>query len=309
MKGDELHPGQPFMNRTGIMTHPQLSAELIKGVKRSVPSSGNDTAAIVSARATYIEEALPLGSRPAIVTIETDEAAETEAIGAAEPTQQNGLAVLLDKLGERLAFERQGTRLYEACIQKCELIEESDAGPSVEDLRHICEEELEHFKMLQKAIIEMGGDATVQTPSADVAGVLSHGVLQVVTDPRTTVPQMLQALLVAELADNDGWGTLGELAAVVGNSDLEEQCRGALEEEEEHLEKVRDWLTSMTLNEANLTVENAALDDEDDEDKEPRGEKQQRRESKSGHRTRKTRTPGGNPKSSRSRKGKSRAKK
>jgi ABC-type phosphate/phosphonate transport system substrate-binding protein len=81
----------------------------------------------------------------------------------------------------------------------------------------------------------LGGDATVQTPSADVAGVLSHGVMQVVSDPRTTIPQTLQAMLTAELVDNDGWQMLQDLAAELVKDDLEEQCRRAYEEEQEHL--------------------------------------------------------------------------
>jgi hypothetical protein len=63
------------------------------------------------------------------------------------------LSVLLDKLGERLAFERQGTRLYEGFLQKLAATPtEHDIGPSREELRHICDEELKHFKLLQKAI-------------------------------------------------------------------------------------------------------------------------------------------------------------
>jgi rubrerythrin len=183
--------------------------------------------------------------------------------------QFDGLAVLLDKLGERLAFERQGTRLYEAFLQKCESLTLEDAsGPSVEELRHICEEELEHFHLLQNAITALGGDATVQTPSADVAGVLSHGVMQVVSDPRTTIPQTLQAMLTAELVDNDGWQMLQDLAAELGQDDLEEQCRKAYEEEQEHLEKVRDWLTSMTMDEASGSTEglDAEIDASEEEE-------------------------------------------
>ena len=124
------------------------------------------------------------------------------------------------------------------------------AAQSPEDLRHICDEELEHFKLLQKVISGIGGDATVQTPSADIAGVLSHGVLQIVSDPRTTIPQTLQAMLTAELADNDGWQMLKELARELGNSTLEKQCEKAFQEEQEHLENVRTWLSETTLSEA-----------------------------------------------------------
>jgi hypothetical protein len=236
-----------FGNRTGIMTNPELSIEMIEGAKQTSPSSQADATGLASVKAEYIEEGVPIGSAPVMVEVSED----GESLG-----QFDGLAVLLDKLGERLAFERQGTRLYEAFLQKCESLTPQDAsGPSVEELRHICEEELEHIHLLQNAIIALGGDATVQTPSADVAGVLSHGVMQVVSDPRTTIPQTLQAMLTAELVDNDGWQMLQDLAAELGQDDLEEQCRRAYEEEQEHLEKVRDWLTGMTMDEASGSTE------------------------------------------------------
>ena len=253
-------------NRTGIMTNPELSIELIEGAKQTVPSSQGDATELASVRSEYIEEGVPIGSPPVMVEVSEN----GESVG-----QFEGLAVLLDKLGERLAFERQGTRLYEAFLQKCESVAlDSGSGPSVEDLRHICEEELEHFHLLQNAITGLGGDATVQTPSADVAGVLSHGVMQVVSDSRTTIPQTLQAMLTAELVDNDGWQMLQDLAAELGQDELEEQCRRAYEEEQEHLEKVREWLTSMTMDEVSGSTE--ALDvsetdaTEEEEDTQPK---------------------------------------
>src|ERR671911_2333823 len=252
-------------NRTGIMTNPELSIELIEGAKQTVPSSQGDATALASVKAEYIEEAVPIGSPPVMVEVSEN----GESVGEFE-----GLAVLLDKLGERLAFERQGTRLYEAFLQKCESVAlDSGSGPSVEDLRHICEEELEHFHLLQNAITALGGDATVQTPSADISGVLSHGVMQVVSDSRTTIPQTLQAMLTAELVDNDGWQMLQDLAAELGQDELEEQCGRAYEEEQEHLEKVREWLSSMTMDEVSGSTE--ALDvsetdaTEEEEDTQP----------------------------------------
>jgi rubrerythrin len=243
-----------LINRTGIMTNPELSAELIQGAKETIPSSEGDGEQIAANRAEYLSEALPIGSPPLPLPNGEDGAEEALA------EQLGGLPVLLDKLGERLAFERQGTRLYEALVHKCESMEmQDDAGPTVEELKHICEEELQHFRLLQKAITALGGDATVMTPSADIAGVLSHGVVQIVSDPRTTIAQTLQAMLTAELADNDGWQMLQELAAEVGQTDLEEQCQKAFEEEQEHLEKVRGWLSAMTLDEAALMADEEAL--------------------------------------------------
>lgn len=267
-------------NRTGIMTNPELSIEMIEGAKQTKPSSQGDATELASVRAEYIEEAVPIGSPPVMVEVSEN----GENVG-----QFDGLAVLLDKLGERLAFERQGTRLYEAFLQKCESLTLEDAsGPSTEELRHICQEELEHFHLLQNAITALGGDATVQTPSADVAGVLSHGVLQVVSDPRTTIPQTLQAMLTAELVDNDGWQMLQDLAAELGQDDLEEQCRKAFEEEQEHLEKVREWLTSMTMDEASGSMEGLAASELDASEEED--DTEQKQSTKQSIRARKTKS-------------------
>ena len=255
-----------LINRTGVMTNPELSAELIQGAKETIPSSEGNGEQIAASRAEYLSEALPVGSPP--LPTRMGEA------GAEESEPLEGLPVLLDKLGERLAFERQGTRLYEAFLHKCGSMEMADdGGPTVEELQHICEEELQHFKLLQKAITRLGGDATVMTPSADVAAVLSHGVVQVVSDPRTTIAHTLQAMLNAELADNDGWQMLEELAAELGQTDLEEQCRKAFEEEQEHLEKVRGWLAAATLDAATLMTEDRAVAEEGAE----AGEKEEQR--------------------------------
>jgi rubrerythrin len=242
---DKTVEGQEFfINRTGIMLNPELGAELLEATKKTVPSSDGDGEGMRLERAEYLQEATPIGSYPALVRpqeVEEDAAASLD----------DNVAVLLDKLGERLAFERQGTRLYEAFIQKVEGLPMDDANtPEIDSLNHIRDEEREHFALLQRAIVELGGDATMVTPSADVAGVMSHGILQIVSDPRTTIAQSLQALLTAELADNDGWQMLQNLSDQLGHSDLAEQCGEALEQEQEHLENVRGWLSGMILSEA-----------------------------------------------------------
>src|SRR5689334_21821132 len=125
-----------LLNRTGIMTHAELAAELIQGAKEAEPSSEADPSELAENRAEYLEQALPIGSKPMPVTEEETMNEQQEEGGALEP---QALPLLLDKLGERLAFERQGTRLYEAVLQKCELLGEQDGGPTVAELRHIHE--------------------------------------------------------------------------------------------------------------------------------------------------------------------------
>ncbi|HEX8147169.1 MAG TPA: ferritin-like domain-containing protein [Pyrinomonadaceae bacterium] len=227
-------------NRTGVQTAPELARELIEGAAAAEPSSEGGPEDIAEYRGEYIKEGFPIGSLPGLPVSEEVDAEEEAA----------GMAVLLDKLSERLAFERTGTRLYDALINKCEVLGESSPGPTLAELRRIRGEEAQHFLLLNKAVTSLGGDPTVQSPCADVAAVASLGLLQVLTDPRTSVPQCLQAILTAELTDNDGWRMLIDLSGTLGHADLAAEFQKALENEEEHLESVRGWLSEEVLKQA-----------------------------------------------------------
>ncbi len=203
---------QPVMNgnRTGMQTSPEMAEELIEGASNATPSSEGGPEDIAEYRVEYIAEGFPIGSLPTMPASEEGEVDEEEA----------GMAVLLDKLSERLAFERTGTRLYEALLNKCETLGESVPGPTIEQIREIGSEELEHFLLINKTITELGGDPTVQSPCADVAGVTSMGILQVLTDPRSSMAQCLQVILTAELTDNAGWELLIKLADNLGHQEM-----------------------------------------------------------------------------------------
>lgn len=229
-------------NRTGMQTSPELAEEIIEGANSATPSSEGGPEDIAEYRGEYIAEGFPIGSMPMMPASEEGEADEEEA----------GMAVFLDKLSERLAFERQGTRLYEALLNKCQTLGESAPGPTLEDIEHIGSEELEHFLLLNRAITEIGGDPTVQSPCADVAGVASLGILQVLTDPRSSLAQCLQVMLTAELTDNDGWQLLIKLADNLGFDDMRAEFETALANEEEHLQNVRNWLSECVLESAQV---------------------------------------------------------
>ncbi|HEU4433162.1 MAG TPA: ferritin-like domain-containing protein [Pyrinomonadaceae bacterium] len=224
-------------NRTGMQTSPELADEIIEGSTAATPSSGGGVEGIAESRVDYITEGFPLGSMPLVPVSEEAVADEDEAT----------MAVLLDKLSERLAFERMGVRLYEALLNKCETLGEMSPGPTLEEIRRIGTEELDHFLMLNETITDLGGDPTVESPSADIAAVTSMGIMQVLTDPRSSVPQCLQALLTAELTDNAGWELLIEMASNLGYDDMRQQFETALTHEEEHLQNVRDWLSDCVM--------------------------------------------------------------
>jgi rubrerythrin len=224
-------------NLSGIQTAPELAREQIEGAASAEPSSQGGTEIADSERASYISEGFPVGSLPSLPF-------DAEANADDEVT---GMAVFLDKLSERLAFERMGTRLYDALINKCEALDDSSGAPTVADLQEIRAEEYRHFELLTKSITELGGDPTVQSPCADVTAVASTGILQVLTDPRTTMSQCLSAILTAELTDNAGWEMLIDVADELGYEDLSSRFTEALNNEQRHLLNVQSWLSDRVM--------------------------------------------------------------
>ncbi|UJR83620.1 ferritin-like domain-containing protein [Sandaracinus amylolyticus] len=240
MKGSKKTlEGKPekHVNRTGIALSPVHAKELIEGAAHTHPSMSGDETGIATVRAAYMRDAEPIGSIPPPTNVKS----------AAKVFTVERMAVLLDKIGARLAFERTGTRLYQAIIGKVESGTPFEGGPTLERLTQIMREEQQHFELLREAMESMGGDPTAVTPSADVEATLSMGVPQVLHDARTDVHQSLEAILLAELADNDGWAVLIELARSLGHEDLATRFEVALEQEAQHLRDVRGWVKASTL--------------------------------------------------------------
>jgi hypothetical protein len=233
-------------NRTGMDMSPIDSSETLQGSERSMPTSEGDEGGLASIRADYIREADALGSVPPPGTLKGALKSGVQMLSGNRPE------VLLDKLGERLAFERGGTRLWEALIIKCVAgAEGSDLLP-MEVLQRIHDEEMRHMELVRSIIDSMGADPTAMTPCADVTGVAALGLMQVLTDPRTTIAQSLNAILIAELTDNAGWEMLITLMQQTGNDNFVSEMRKALAAEQDHLLNVRAWLERLTANEAKL---------------------------------------------------------
>jgi hypothetical protein len=241
-------PNQTGLNRTGIQTSPIDSRSTERGAAASPPTSGGGELALAKVRLEQAEASEPVGSMPPPATI------KGVAKTAATMWKGQSPTLLLNKLGERLAFERTGVRLYEALIDKLPAFAGDGAatGPSVADLRSIQEDELRHVDVVRRAIEALGGDPTAMTPAADLAGVAGMGLLQVVCDPRTQVADSLQALLAAELVDNDGWELLIQLARALGQEQMAVSFAHAGDQERLHLLRVRAWLAAIVMKEAGV---------------------------------------------------------
>ncbi|HLU39034.1 MAG TPA: ferritin-like domain-containing protein [Planctomycetota bacterium] len=230
-------------NRTGMATSPVDGAQMLEAANE-IPLDAEAALDFDDARRDFAAAAPePVGSMPPPATLK---GAGKKLLQALQGNQAN---VLLDKMGERLAFERTGARLYEALMAKVDTWEGS-GGPTHTDLDDFRSEELTHFDLLRRHLERLGADPTVQTPCADLAGVAALGVMQVVTDPRTTLAQGLGAILTAELTDTAGWELLARLAREVGETDMASEFEAALAAEEEHVAKVKDWLQAMVLAQA-----------------------------------------------------------
>jgi len=243
---DSMH--MTLKNRTGMQMSPVHSEEMLASLKVAdevAQETSTDLAAMIELRQIYIDEAEPLGTMPPPATAKGVVKTLTKLITGDQPQ------VFLDKLAERCAFERSGTRLYDSLLTKysAELASGKNSGSlgeiNEEQLIKMRAEENAHFELLIDCITKLGGDPTAQTPSADLVGVESMGLIQVVSDPRTSFVQSLHAVLAAELVDGAGWGLLITLAEKLGQNEMVERFREALTHEEEHLITVRRWYSTM----------------------------------------------------------------
>lgn len=222
-------------NRTGIQMSP-IDSQAMQTVDPAIAGADDgDESALAMVRNDYIANADALGSVPLPGTLQGAVTMGIRTLSGDSPQ------ILLDKLGERLAFERTATRLYDALITKCEVMLDGDISMTIEDLEHIRADEARHFRLLAEAIESLGGDPTSQTPSADLAGVESMGLVQVLNDPRASIAQSLHAIVTAELSDKSGWETLIALADEHDIQSMVDDFTDALNQEREHLALVQTW--------------------------------------------------------------------
>lgn len=234
-------------NLTGMAMSPIDGKKLAEFAAQAPVSQGNEHE-IQEQRETFNRTSGTVGSVPPPSSVRGLASMGLDALKGQKAS------VFIDKLSERLAFERTGARLYEALIAKYDALGSFEGGPGRARLLEIRDDEIRHAGILEDAVLSLGGDPTVMTPCADLAGVESAGIVQVLTDPRTTLDQALDAILVAELVDNERWAVLGALADGLGHTQLGDMFREALAEEELHLEDVRTWVAAWTQSASNAEL-------------------------------------------------------
>lgn len=238
-------------NRTGIDRSPLQGKVMISGAAAATATGGSE-AELHEVDKDYIRGAGGIGSVPLPGTLR----GAFDALKDKLTGRHTG--ALLNKIGERLAFERSGVRVYECFIAKCEAVAAGGTLPGAVDLdmlRQFCIEEAQHFALLRDVLDGLGADATAQTPDADVAGVAALGLMKVIQDPRTSVVQSLEALLSIELTDNAAWELLQQLAREMTLEAIADQFHQAEEQEDRHLATVRQWYRMAVREEAGLVTD------------------------------------------------------
>lgn len=222
-------------NRTGTQLKPEETERQLDAVDKYPPNIPGDASALAEARKAAHTEADPLGSVPVPGSAKGKLKAGMDKMIGKQPE------LLVDKLGERLAFERTGVRMYEAMLAKLEA-SESPSSKAISALQRIRDEEAEHMDLVKRAIETLGADPTAMTPCANVAGVKAMGIVKVMSDPHTNVAQALNALLTIELEDNAAWEMLIDLTHKAGHPNISNDFKHALKQENDHLETIQSML-------------------------------------------------------------------
>jgi rubrerythrin len=160
--------------------------------------------------------------------------------GASASVRSEHARVLVDELAARLAYERLGVRLYDALYARLARGEEVP-GVVEAQLVAVRREEAEHAALARRSIVKLGGDPKALLIAHEVDARARLGVPERLEDARTNVIACLDALVRAELADQDGWTVLLALARLLGREELMRRFERALTREREHLRVVRHW--------------------------------------------------------------------
>jgi hypothetical protein len=232
-------PQSSGSNRTGSARSPDDARAVVEGAGAGVPAASLDASELARARSAEARAAQPVGQPPQAGRADGADGLDAEEVARMQ-TEQGTL--LLDFIGERLALERTGVRLYEALLAKLDAAERYPGRPARAEVALLRDQMLAHFHLLTNAVERLGGDPTAVTPAADVMGNVANGLVQAITDPRTTFPQGLRLLVAGELIAKDAWEMLVDITERVGLPDLAQQFQRAADEDEEHLAAVRTWL-------------------------------------------------------------------
>lgn len=146
--------------------------------------------------------------------------------------------MLLEKLGEKLGYERAFLRLYESFVHKKSLYAKRYLhAKSYEQkiFENFAAMKAAHCEILQTALIGLGGNPDHIVPSEDLAAIARLGIVTVFIHPHAKLKNLFHAVRIVELTGKSTTLFLIRLAYAAGAEDLANHMEILLEECEEIL--------------------------------------------------------------------------
>jgi hypothetical protein len=147
--------------------------------------------------------------------------------------------VLLGLLEARLGHERLIGAVFAALLDKHGGDEPVVGGPTRGDLERMRDDELRRIELLQRAIVELGGERRAQPRPTSPR--FNSKVGAIIADPRGNLGQALDALAAVELASSDAWMILADLTAEVGRHEIAASFTRAMADTDRQLLAIRGW--------------------------------------------------------------------
>lgn len=152
-------------------------------------------------------------------------------------------------LEERLAFERAGVKLYDRVLAAVRAFDDADVEAVRPELEACRNEEREHLGWLEAQLRALRPD-----PERE-AGAVAHATggawtrVEEVAESDAALPQLVNALLAAKLADEAGWDLLAQIADEAGDLDARHELRTRLHDEQDHLVVIRQLMEKLVFTE------------------------------------------------------------
>lgn len=159
------------------------------------------------------------------------------------PSPRVNKAGLMDKLLERLRFEKSGVELYDLVLEH---VDGELPGDMLQTLREHRAEEAAHMEMLARHVLDLGGDPGAETPSVRVVEENAERLAAIVRSEKAKPIHRLQCLLDAELEDSVSWDLLVALAREAGSSEMRKDFAQAERREIEHVRDTRRMIARLT---------------------------------------------------------------
>ena len=154
---------------------------------------------------------------------------------------------VVDYLAERLAFERESVRLYDALLTQVQEAREPEVRALAQLLARQRDEEREHVSWLQAQLEALGAGPHPESARAALSREETRGLAHVILEGNAPLPHLLHALLAAELVDHAGWDLLVALADEAQDAEAQRALHRRRDEEARHLALCRELAERFAL--------------------------------------------------------------